>query len=77
MAQLPLMLPGMAKRAMIFCSSTSASPSTAAAPTAHAPPLARLHWGVLVVDEGHRLKNKTSKLFQVRRGGDFWNEEGN
>ncbi len=26
--------------------------------------LGRLDWGVLVVDEGHRLKNKTGRLFQ-------------
>ena len=27
--------------------------------------LRRLHWGVLIVDEGHRLKVKEGRLFQV------------
>lgn len=35
----------------------------------HAAELARITWGELVVDEGHRLKTKTSKLFQVGGGG--------
>ena len=28
--------------------------------------LRRLEWGVMVVDEGHRLKNPTSRLFRAR-----------
>ena len=32
---------------------------------AEASSLSRLSWGVLVVDEGHRLKSKESKLFQL------------
>ena len=28
--------------------------------------LRRLEWGVMVVDEGHRLKNPNSRLFRAR-----------
>ena len=28
--------------------------------------LRRLEWGVMVIDEGHRLKNPSSRLYKVR-----------
>ena len=31
---------------------------------AEAGPLSKLQYGAMIVDEGHRLKNKESKLFQ-------------
>jgi hypothetical protein len=42
----------------------------------HISDLARLNWGELIVDEGHRLKTKTSKLFQVGEGGGGGGEAG-
>jgi superfamily II DNA or RNA helicase len=33
----------------------------------HLTDIKRLHWATLVVDEAHRLKSATSKLFQVGR----------
>ena len=30
--------------------------------------LRRLEWGVMVIDEGHRLKNPSSRLYRVRAG---------
>ena len=34
---------------------------------AEAGPLSKLEYELLLVDEGHRLKNKSSKLFQQLR----------
>jgi chromodomain-helicase-DNA-binding protein 4 len=36
--------------------------------SAEAAELGRLEWGALVVDEGHRLKNKEARLFKDLQG---------